>query len=96
MLPGQSLSTAQPAAGGAAAGGAAAGGSMSEQDMVAAKAKRDKLHTTKLSAKVHDQMAVQLEIEARKEAALKWFLKEEDPSEDNDDDYADSDDSGDQ
>ena len=47
-------------------------------------------------AKVHDQMAVQLEIEARKEAALKWFLKEEDPSEDNDDDYADSDDSGDQ
>ena len=47
----RSSSTAQPAV-----RGAAGGSSASEQDIAAAKAERDKMHTTKLSAKVHAQI----------------------------------------
>ena len=64
-------STAQPAV-----RGAAGGGSASEQDIAAAKAERDKMHTTKLSAKVHAQMKAQLDVEARKQAALQWFYRQ--------------------
>ena len=52
----RSSSTAQPAV-----RGAAGGGSASEQDIAAAKAERDKIHTTKLSDKVHAQMKAQLD-----------------------------------
>ena len=67
----RSSSTAQPAV-----RGAAGGGSNSEQDIAAAKAARDKMHTTKLSPKVHDQMKAQLDVEARKQAALQWFYRQ--------------------
>ena len=67
----RSSSTAQPAV-----RGAAGGGSTSEQDIAAAKAARDKMHTTKLSPKVHDQMKAQLDVEARKQAALQWFYRQ--------------------
>ena len=56
----RSSSTAQPAV-----RGAAGGGSTSEQDIAAVKAARDKMHTTKLSPKVHDQMKAQLDVEAQ-------------------------------
>ena len=48
----------------------------SEQDIAAAKAERDKMHTTKLSAKVHAQMQAHLDVEARKQAALQWFYRQ--------------------
>ena len=49
---------------------------MSEQNIAAAKAQRDKMHTTKLSPKVHDQMKAQLDVEARKQGALQWFYRQ--------------------
>ena len=65
----RSSSTAQPAVRGAAGGG-------STSDIAAAKAERDKMHTTKLSAKVHAQMQAHLDVEARKQAALQWFYRQ--------------------
>ena len=67
----RSSSTAQPAV-----RGAAGGSSASEQDIAAAKAERGKMHTTKLSAKVHAQMQAHLDVEARKQAALQWFYRQ--------------------
>ena len=69
----RSSSTALPDARGAAA---FLSTSMSEQNIAAAKAQRDKMHTTKLSPKVHDQMKAQLDVEARKQAALQWFYRQ--------------------
>ena len=51
-------------------------GGSSASDIDAAKAERDKMHTTKLSAKVHAQMKAQLDVEARKQAALQWFYRQ--------------------
>ena len=49
---------------------------MSEEELAAARAARDKRHATKLSAKVKDQMDVQVQVKARREAALQWFNRQ--------------------
>ena len=66
----QPKATEEPSGG---AGGSAGTASMSEEESAKARAARDKRHTTKLSAKVKDQMDVQVQVKARKEAALQWF-----------------------
>ena len=65
--------TEEPSGG---AGGSAGTTSMSDEELAAAGAARDKHHTTKLSVKVKDQMESQVQLKARKEAALQWFNRQ--------------------